>query len=83
MQINADECLVKVKVCGICSSDIYRAFENGAYFYPIIIGHEISGQVLKTGKSVKTFNIGDMVSVFPLLPCFNCHSCNLKKYQLV
>ena len=34
-EIKSDECLLKVKVSGICSSDIYRAFENGAYFYPL------------------------------------------------
>lgn len=76
-----DECLVKIKICGVCSSDIYRAFENGAYFYPLIMGHEISGQISKVGGKVKNFINGDDVSVFPLLPCFKCQSCNEKKYS--
>jgi D-arabinose 1-dehydrogenase-like Zn-dependent alcohol dehydrogenase len=32
-----DECLLLIKYAGICSSDIYRAFDNGAYFYPLIM----------------------------------------------
>ena len=75
-----DECLVKVKICGVCSSDIYRAFENGAYFYPLIMGHEISGQICKIGEKVNNFNVGDDVSIFPLIPCFRCQSCKTKQY---
>jgi len=79
-EIADDECLLKIKICGVCSSDIYRAFENGAYFYPLIMGHEISGQISMVGEKVNNFIIGDAVSVFPLLPCFNCQSCEDKKY---
>ena len=78
--IGPDECLINVKICGVCSSDIYRAFENGAYFYPLIMGHEISGQISEIGQKVKNFKVGDLVSVFPLLPCFSCNSCKEKKY---
>lgn len=79
-KFNKDECLIKVSSCGICSSDIYRAFDNGAYFYPLIMGHEFSGTIIKKGLNVLNFKVGDNVSVFPLLPCFNCESCNNKDY---
>ena len=79
-KVNPDECLINIKVCGVCSSDIYRAFENGAYFYPLIMGHEISGQIIEIGEEIKNFKVGDSVSVFPLLPCFTCNSCKEKKY---
>ena len=79
-KVNPDECLINIKVCGVCSSDIYRAFENGAYFYPLIMGHEISGQIIEIGEKIKNFKVGDSVSVFPLLPCFTCNSCKEKNY---
>jgi len=79
-EISDDECLVKIKICGVCSSDIYRAFENGAYFYPLIMGHEISGQICMVGEKVNNFIVGDDVSVFPLIPCFRCQSCKTKQY---
>jgi len=65
------EVLVKVKCAGICSSDIARIFSAGAYRYPLIPGHEFSGETAD----------GRRVSVFPLLPCFECESCKLKHYE--
>jgi len=65
------EVLVKVKCAGICSSDIARIFSTGAYRYPLIPGHEFSGETAD----------GRRVSVFPLLPCFECESCKLKHYE--
>ena len=65
------EALVKVKCAGICSSDIPRMFSTGAYHYPIILGHEFSGET----------EDGRRVGVFPLLPCFKCESCKQGHYE--
>ena len=78
--IQPDECLLAIKYAGLCSSDIYRAFDNGAYFYPLIMGHEFSGEIISIGSSVTNFKIGDKVVVFPLKPCFECESCQNKLY---
>ena len=37
---------VKVKASGICGSDIPRVLHNGVHFYPIVLGHEFSGDVV-------------------------------------
>ena len=79
-QIESDECLIAIKYVGICSSDIYRAFDSGAYFYPLIMGHEFAGEVIEIGSGVSEFKIGDKVAVFPLKPCFSCDSCSKKLY---
>jgi L-iditol 2-dehydrogenase len=79
-KIKDDECLIAVKYAGICESDIARAFCNGAYFYPSIMGHEVSGIVEKAGNKVNRFRKGDHVAVFPLLPCFKCGFCRKKLY---
>lgn len=78
--IQPDECLLAIKYAGICSSDIYRSFDNGAYFFPLIMGHEFSGEIISIGSSVTNFKIGDNVVVFPLKPCFECDSCQNKLY---
>ena len=65
------EVLVEIKAAGICSSDLSRVFSTGAYHYPIILGHEFSG-VTEDGRRV---------GVFPLLPCFNCESCQKGEYE--
>lgn len=35
---------VRVRACGICGSDVPRVFNKGAFYYPIILGHEFSGE---------------------------------------
>jgi L-iditol 2-dehydrogenase len=65
------EVLVKVKCAGICSSDISRVFSTGAHHYPLILGHEFSGET----------EDGRRVVVFPLIPCFECESCKNEIYE--
>ena len=80
-KLGKDECKIKIEFCGICSSDINRSYGNGAYFYPLIMGHEVSGKIVEAGDYCKNkFKIGDRVSIFPLLPCFKCEGCLSKEY---
>lgn len=74
-QVGPRDLLVKVAACGVCGSDIPRMNFAGAYFLPIICGHEFSGWVVEKGRDVVGFNIGDLVTVPPLLPCRTCESC--------
>ena len=59
--------LVKVAACGICGSDIKRGFGNGAYHYPLVMGHEFSAFVAEDAID-GTYKRGDRVAVFPLVP---------------
>ncbi len=59
--------LVKVAACGICGSDIKRGFGNGAYHYPLVMGHEFSAFVAEDASD-GTYKRGDRVAVFPLVP---------------
>ncbi len=74
-----DESLIKIHYTGICSSDIYRGFAHGAYFYPLVMGHEFAGKIEKTSPQ-SYFKVGQKVAIFPLLPCFKCSSCQIEKY---
>ena len=71
--------LVKIIHVGICSSDIKRSFGHGAYFYPLVMGHEAMGYITKSTS--KKFTEGDKVVVFPLLPCFKCEDCLNNQFQ--
>ncbi len=78
-----DQYKIKIYYTGICASDIPRAFKKGAYFYPLVLGHEFSGKIVERGKKAKKYKINDFVSAFPLIPiCKNCSSCKKKQYQL-
>ena len=77
------ECEVKIKAAGLCSSDISRGYGGSAYHYPLVMGHELAGEITRVGIDVQdSFNVGDLVCIFPLIPCFNCLSCNQKHYAL-
>ncbi len=73
---------VKVKASGICGSDIPRVLHHGVHFYPIVLGHEFSGDVVEVGEGVKKIKIGDRVSGAPLLPCMKCDDCQNGNFSL-
>ena len=80
-EINEDEILVKVKVTGICGSDIPRVLGTAAHYYPIVLGHEFSGEVVKTGAHVKSVEPGDRIAGAPLVPCMKCQDCQRGYYS--
>jgi L-iditol 2-dehydrogenase/galactitol-1-phosphate 5-dehydrogenase len=68
------EVLVQVKFAGICGSDLPRAFKGKAYHYPLVMGHEFSGLVLRAPAD-SAWAEGDRVVAFPLIPCLACQPC--------
>lgn len=73
---------VRVAASGICGSDIPRVLHNGVHFYPIVLGHEFSGDVAEVGEGVTKVKVGDKVSGAPLLPCMECDDCQNGNYSL-
>lgn len=70
-EIAADEVLVKVMACGVCGSDVHGLDgSTGRRIPPLIMGHEASGIIKKTGADVKNWKSGDRVTfdstVYPL-----------------
>lgn len=78
----ANEVVVKVRAAGICNSDIERFNGKMVYNYPLIPGHEISGEIYETGRDVKILDAGQRVTVYPLIPCNKCAFCSIKRYNL-
>ena len=76
------EVLVKVGAVGICGSDIPRIYKTGAYSFPLIPGHEFSGQVEAVGAGVDSACCGKRVGIFPLIPCKKCGPCLKKQYEM-
>ena len=81
-QVSAGMVKVKVKASGICGSDIPRVLHHGVHFYPIVLGHEFSGDVVEVGEGVTKVKVGDRVSGAPLLPCLVCEDCQNGNYSL-
>ena len=81
-RIKENEVLVKVKAVGICGSDIPRVYKTGAYHYPLIVGHEFSGEVAEAGSIENNSWLNKHVGIFPLIPCDKCEPCKNEKYEL-
>lgn len=79
-EFGPNDVLVKVLYCGICGSDIPRILTTGTYHFPTIPGHEFSGVVAEMGQNVQKVNIGDRVSIIPLIPCRKCKYCEIGQY---
>ena len=58
------EALIKVHSCSVCGSDIkiYR-YGNTRLHYPVIVGHEVAGEVVEVGEQVEAVRVGDRVAV--------------------
>ena len=57
-------------------------FGGQAYFYPLIPGHEFSGEVAKVAEEEDEEWLGERVTVYPLLPCRDCEYCEVGQYEL-
>ncbi len=69
--------LLKVAACGVCGSDS-RMFFTGLtprYKHPVVLGHEFSGRILRLGSLVTDFQVGDLVTIAPIIPCMHCEPC--------
>ncbi len=80
-QPGTDEVLVRVEACGVCHSDVHVADGDWPQFNkivkkPLILGHEIAGQVAEKGAAVKDLGLGDRVGI-PWLhwSCGQCDFC--------
>lgn len=78
-----DEVLVRIRMIGICGSDIHVYHGKHAFTkYPITQGHEVSGDIVEVGSAVTGLRIGDKVTIEPQVVCGKCHPCRHGKYNL-
>ena len=72
-QIGAGELLVRVEASGICGSDVMEWYRLDRA--PLVLGHEIGGQLVAVGEGVERYREGDRVSAAHHVPCNTCHYC--------
>ena len=73
------EVQVRVEAVGICGSDLHAYSEGGvggiSNVYPMVLGHEPAGRILKTGAGVTRLAAGDRGALEPALYCYHCEFC--------
>jgi L-iditol 2-dehydrogenase len=72
-QIGPGELLVKILASSICGSDIMEWYRIKRA--PLVLGHEIAGQVAQAGDGVLRFKAGDRVVATHHVPCYACDYC--------
>lgn len=71
--ISPRELLVKVWASGICGSDVMEWYRVKKA--PIVLGHEIAGEIVEVGAEVEPFEVGQRVFVSHHIPCNTCRYC--------
>lgn len=66
--------LLRMQSCGLCGTDIHKILHQSVKT-PVVLGHEVAGEVVETGAGVEQFKAGDRVFVAHHVPCFTCRHC--------
>jgi L-iditol 2-dehydrogenase len=72
-QAGPGEILVKVIASGICGSDVMEWYRIKRA--PLVLGHEIAGDIVEVGTGVKKYKVGQRVFVSHHVPCMKCRYC--------
>ncbi|HET6948425.1 MAG TPA: scyllo-inosose 3-dehydrogenase [bacterium] len=75
--------LMKPRACGVCGSDVhfFETDQKGYMLYPgltrfpVVIGHEFSGEIVEVGRGVTELKPGDMVTAEEMIWCGECTPC--------
>jgi L-idonate 5-dehydrogenase len=76
---SAGQVRIAMRRGGICGSDLHY-FNHGGFGAirlrePMILGHEVAGEVAELGEGVSGLAVGDLVAVSPSRPCLACAEC--------
>lgn len=75
--------VVRVTSCGLCGTDMHLlGGELPAAAYPLVPGHELTGEIVAVGAAVTGRAVGERVAVDPNMPCGACHYCRIGRGNL-
>lgn len=82
-----DEVLIAVRASSICGTDVHIWTWNAwaqerVRRLPMILGHEVSGEVIKVGKGVRSLAVGDHVSAETHIADGVCYQCRTGKMHI-
>jgi D-arabinitol dehydrogenase (NADP+) len=74
-RINADEVLIRVHACGLCGTDLHIHIGEFGPRFPLIPGHEFTGEITELGSEVSGFRVGQRVVANSNTVCGTCFYC--------
>jgi L-idonate 5-dehydrogenase len=86
LPLGPEQVRVRFGAGGICGSDLHYYYDGRvgdfALREPLILGHEIAGDVVEVGAEVTPLRIGDRVAINPSQPCWRCRACQSGRTNL-
>lgn len=82
--LRSNEILLRIHKIGVCGSDIHVFHGKHPFVtkYPVIQGHEYSGEVIRVGDDVKAVRPGMKVTARPQVVCGKCKPCLRGQYNV-
>jgi threonine 3-dehydrogenase len=82
-----DEVLVRVQASSICGTDVHiwkwnEWAQERVKRVPMVLGHELGGEVIRIGKSVKSLAVGDHVSAETHIVDGTCYQCRTGRMNI-
>lgn len=71
--------ILRVATTNICGSDQHMVRGRTTAPKGLVLGHEITGEIVEKGKDVEFLNLGDLVSVPFNVACGRCRNCREQK----
>ena len=82
-EIEPNQVMMRTRRIGVCGSDIHVFHGMHPYTdYPIVQGHEVSGEVAAVGEDVEGFKPGDKITFAPQVVCGVCYQCRHGMYHI-
>lgn len=74
--VGPSDVLLNLRSGGICGSDVHVYTGHHPFRKPpVVLGHEVAGDVLQIGADVTRLTVGDRVAVEPQISCGTCDFC--------
>jgi len=78
-EIGPKDVLIKVRAASICGTDLHifhwDPWAKGRLRPPLVVGHEMCGEVVQLGRDVNEVKLGDLISAESHVVCGLCDMC--------
>jgi len=74
---------IAVRAAGICGTDLHIYYDEFRSRPPVVLGHEISGEVVEVGEGVERIRVGERVTTETYFStCGSCRFCRTGRINL-